>query len=184
VRALAIAAALAAAVVLGGFGLERIGLPRAGKGNEAAAKAAEWLLRYRLTSSSFDAGGRVLRGHCLHGWFDGPNGRDEHGTELVLGGLTADGRNGLAVAARGPTLAVLELAGCPDVLGPKVASYAIAGTVSRALVGNVLALGLGRMRLLVAAHSDRPLGVALGDVRSTLRLTPMTPALARRLGAG
>jgi hypothetical protein len=127
VRTEAIAGLVAAAIVGGGWGLQSFGLPQAARGNEAAVRAAVWFMRYRLTSSSLRVGGHVLHAWCYHSWFDGGHGRDQQGTLLEFS-------NQLAVRdlRRHPgatPLSALELAGCTDVLGPRVASYAIANMV-------------------------------------------------------
>jgi hypothetical protein len=186
VRTVAIAGLVAAAIVGGGFGLQSIGLPQAARGNEAAVRAAEWFMRFRLASSSVRIEGHVLQARCYHGWFDGGHGRDQQGTLLEF-------RNQLAVRdlRRHPSavsLSALELAGCTDVLGPRVASYAVANTVSllHTHVSDrpALAIRLHRLTVFVAPGTDRPLGIQLGRLRSTIRLTRMTASLARQLEAG
>jgi hypothetical protein len=186
VRTVAIAGLVAAAIVGAGFGLQSVGLPQAASGNEAAVRAADWFMRFRLTSSSVRIEGHVLHARCYHGWFDGGHGRDQQGTLLEF-------RNQLAVRdpRRHPSLVslnALELAGCTDVLGPRVASYAIANTVpllhTQVSDRPALAIRLHRLTVFVAPGTDRPLGIQLGRVRSTIRLTRMTASLARQLEAG
>lgn len=185
VRTVAIAGLVAAAIVGAGFGLQSVGLPQAARGNEAAARAAVWFMRFRLTSSSVRIDGHVLHARCYHGWFDGGHGRDQQGTLLEF-------RNQLAVRdlRRHPSpvsLSALELAGCTDVLGPRVASYAIANTVpllhTQVSDRPALAIRLHRLTVFVAPGTDRPLGIQLGRLRSTIRLTRMTASLARQLEA-
>jgi hypothetical protein len=186
VRTVAIAGLVAAAIVAAGWGLQSVGLPQAARGNEAAVRAAVWLMRFRLTSSSVRIGGRVLRARCYHGWFDGRNGRDQRGTLLEFDNELAV--RDLSPHPRATALRALELAGCTDVLGPRVASYAIANTVllRRTQVSDrpALAIRMHRLTVFVAPRTDRPLGVQLAGTRSTIRLTHMTPSLARRLEAG
>lgn len=186
VRTVAIAGLVAAAIVGAGWGLQSVGLPQAARGNEAAVRAAVWFMRFRLTSSSVRIDGHVLHARCYHGWFDGGHGRDQQGTLLEF-------RNQLAVRdpRRHPSavsLSALELAGCTDVLGPRVASYAIANTVpllhTEVSDRPALAIRLHRLTVFVAPGTDRPLGIQLGRVRSTIRLTRMTASLARQLEAG
>jgi hypothetical protein len=186
VRTVAIAGLVAAAIVGGGWGLQSVGLPQAARGNEAAVRAAEWFMRFRLTSSSVRIEGHVLQARCYHGWFDGGHGHDQQGTLLEF-------RNQLAVRdlRRHPiavSLSALELAGCTDVLGPRVASYAIANTVpllhTHLSDRPALAIRMHRLTVFVAPGTDRPLGIQLGRVRSTIRLTRMTASLARQLEAG
>jgi hypothetical protein len=186
VRTAAIAGLVAASIVAAGWGLQSAGLPRAARGNVAAARAAEWLMRFRLTSSSVRIGGRVQHARCYHGWFDGRHGRDQQGTLLEFnnGHAVRDVRPPLPATA----LSALELAGCTDVLGPRVASYAMANTVlvRRTQVSDhpALAIRLRRLTVFVAPRTDRPLGVQLGGLRSKIRLTRMTASLARQLEAG
>jgi hypothetical protein len=186
VRTAAIAGLVAASIVAAGWSLQSVGLPQAARGNETAVRAAEWLMRFRLTSSSLRIGGHVLRARCYHGWFEGRNGRDQEGTLLEF-------NNGYTVRdvrplRRTTALSALELAGCTDVLGPRVASYAIANTVltRRTQISDrpALAIRLHRLTVFVAPRTDRPLGVQLGGLRSTIRLVRMTATLARRLEAG
>jgi hypothetical protein len=186
VRTVAIAGLVAAAIVGAGWGLQSVGLPQAARGNEAAVRAAVWFTRFRLTSSSVRIEGHVLHARCYHGWFDGGHGRDQQGTLLEF-------RNQLAVRdlRRHPSamsLSALELAGCTDVVGPRVASYAIANTVSllHTQVSDrpALAIRLRRLTVFVAPGTDRPLGIQLGRLRSTIRLTQMTASLARQVEAG
>jgi hypothetical protein len=186
VRTVAIAGLVAAAIVGAGFGLQSVGLPQAARGNEAAVRAATWFMRFRLTSSSVRVDGHVLHARCYHGWFDGGHGRDQQGTLLEF-------RRQLAVRdlRRHPSavsLSALELAGCTDVLGPRVASYAIGNTVpllhTQVSDRPALAIRLRRLTVFVAPGTDRPLGIQLGRLRSTIRLTRMTASLARQLEAG
>lgn len=191
VRTVTVAGFVAAAIMAGGWGLQSLGLPPPSRGNEAAVRAAVWFMRYRLASSSVRIGRHLQRGRCYHGWFDNGTGRDRRGTLLVLN----DGHS-VAAASRRPdvpahlsdsALRELELAGCTDVLGPRIDSYALANTVrmSRTLVLDqpALAIRLHRLTLFVSPRTDQPFGVQLGALRSTIALMPMTPTLARRLGA-
>ncbi len=47
-----------------------------------------------------------------------------------------------------------------------------------------LAVHFERFTLLVSARTDRPLGVTLGGVASTIRLSPLTPVAAQALRQG
>jgi hypothetical protein len=192
VRTVAITGLVAAAILAGGWSLEAAGLPAAARGNVDAVKAAEWLTRFRLTSSSLNVHGRPIRGRCYHGWFHAPGGRREHGSLLSLsdGASVRDLVQHALVTTGSLTLrplAALELAGCTEVLGPRVASFAVANTVrmGHAFLGghSVLTLRLRRLTLLVASGSDRPLGVVLAGIRSTIHLTRMSPRLARWIEA-
>src|SRR5439155_24226695 len=175
VRATGIAGLVTAAVLGAGWSLQVAGLPRPAAGDVAAATAASWLVRYRLATSTVRLGGRPVHGRCYHGWFDGRRGLDRLGTLLRLddGSVVRDVRprslTGTTPATLSP-LAALELSGCTDVLGPRVASFAIANTVRirEVSVGGKreLALRLRKLTLLVAMKTDRPLGVVLNGIRS------------------
>ena len=190
VRALATALVVAAAVSAAGAGLLAAGLPPAGRGDVAAAQAARWLGRYRYVASVIDLGRRRISAQCYHGWFRLASGRDVRGTLLRLEGrgwvrfmpprsVRVDGRIGLE------PLEALELAGCPSVLAPRLAAYALShGIPVRAFHASgslQLALRLRRLILYVSSRADVPLGVSLDGRRSVLRLTPFTRRLARGL---
>ena len=175
-----------------GSGLQAAGLRRTPQANVVAARAATWMLRYRFATSTLRLGGRVVHGRCFHGWIEG---RDEHparGTILVLDdGASVRAIDPGTLLARGPRrllpVSALELAGCTQVLGSRIA--ALAQFDSRvhlhrtSILGQpVFALHFQRLTLLVSAKTDRPLGVTLGDMASTIRLSAITPVAAHALG--
>jgi hypothetical protein len=192
VRTAAVAALIAVAVAATGFGLQAAGLRRTPRANIVAADAANWLLRYRFAASTVRVGGRTVHGRCFHGWFEARNEHRAHGTILMLD-------NGASVQAVDPTaldahdrrplvpVSELELAGCTHILGLRVAGLAqFDGNIrlARTWVSGVpaLALHFTRLTLLVAAKTDRPIGVELGRATSTIRLAPVGPQLERALG--
>jgi hypothetical protein len=190
VRAVVVAGLVATVVVAAGWTLQTVGLPRAGRGNIAAARASEWLLRYRFTESTLTLRGRVERGRCFHGWFN-DHGHWKRGTLLVLdsgASIAAVGRHDLAVdgAWSLAPLAALELAGCTNVLGPRLASLAVSDDdvhVGRSSASGrpVLTLHLDRMTLLVNPRTKRPLGLELAGARSTIQVSRLTRREARAM---
>ena len=190
-RTAAVAALTVAAVGVTGFSLQAAGLRSAPAANSAAARAATWMLRYRLAASTFQVGSRTVHGLCFHGWFEGLHERPAHGTILVLDNgasirlieqktLLAQGRYGLLPRA------ALSLAGCTRVLGDEIAGLAEFGSGLRLqttlLHGQrALAIRFKRMTLLVSPKTDRPLGVSLAKGASTIRLSQVTARIARAL---
>jgi hypothetical protein len=171
---------MAVAVAAAGFGVQAAGLRRAPRANVVAARAADWLLRYRSSTSTFRLGGRTVHGLCRHGWFEGAHERFARGTLLVFD-------NGASVRALPPrtllrhglprlrSITALDLAGCTHVLGPRIATLAQFDNdveLSRALVRGqpAFALRFERMTLLVSARTGRPLGVRLDGVASRIQL--------------
>jgi hypothetical protein len=192
VRTAAVAALIALSVAAMGFGLQAAGLRRTPQANVVAARAATWMLRYRFATSTLRLGGRVVHGRCFHGWIEG---RDEHparGTILVLDdGASVRAIDPSTLLARGPRrllpVSALELAGCTQVLGSRIAALAQFDSHVHlhrtSILGQpVFALHFQRLTLLVSAKTDRPLGVTLGDMASTIRLSAITPVAAHALG--
>ena len=190
-RTAAVAALTVAAVGVTGFSLQAAGLRSAPAANSAAARAATWMLRYRLAASTFQVGSRTVHGLCFHGWFEGVHERPERGTILVLSNgasirlikqrtLLAQGRYGFLPRAE------LDLAGCTHVLGAQIAGLAEFDSNLRLqkilLHGrHALAIRFKRMTLLVSPKTDRPLGVSFAKAASTIRLAPVTARIARAL---
>lgn len=189
-RAVAVASLVATVVVAAGWTLQAVGLPAAHRGNIAAAGAAEWLLRHRFTESTVTFRGRVVHGRCFHGWFDDHEHR-RRGTLLLLdtgASITAVGQHELAVGGLRPLapLAALELAGCTNVLGPRLASLAVSDAdvgVGRASASGrpVLVLHLDRLTLLVNPRSKQPLGIELAGARSSIQVSRLTRREARAM---
>lgn len=191
VRTAAVAALIAVAAGATGFTLQAAGLRRTPQANVAAAHAATWLLGHRFTTSTLRLEGRTIHGRCLHGWFEGRHDHPARGTILVLdNGASVRSIDPSALLSQGPrTLppdAALELAGCTQVLGPRVAALAQFDDHVRlrrmSFFGlRVFALGFDRLTLLVSPTTDRPLGVTLGDVTSRIHLVQVTMHVARAL---
>jgi len=191
VRTAAVAALIVAAVGATCFSLQAAGLRSVPEANSAAARAATWMLRYRLVTSTFQVGNRTVHGLCFHGWIEGLHERPARGTILILDNgasirlieqktLLAQGRYGLLPRTE------LNLAGCTHVLGDQIAGLAEFGSGLRLqktlLHGQrALAIRFKRMTLLVSPKTDRPLGVSLAKGASTIRLAPLTARIARAL---
>lgn len=190
-RTAAVAALTVAAVGATCFSLQAAGLRHAPTANSAAARAATWMLRYRLATSTFQVGRRTVHGLCFHGWIEGLHERLVRGTILTLDNgasirlikekmLLAQGRYGLLPRAE------LDLAGCTRVLGDQVAGLAEFDSNLRLqktlLHGQrALAIRFQRMTLIVSPKTDRPLGVSFAKAASTIRLAPVTKRIARAL---
>lgn len=192
-RAALVAAAVVVTLGAATFSLQAAGLQRTPPANRMAARAADWLLGYRLTISSLRVGGRTIDGRCYHGWYDGVHERLDRGSVLLLsdGGSVSyiqPNRFQMQRSFTKTPLNALELAGCTDVLGPRIASLAQFDPSVRLrhewLDGRrVNALHFHRLTLLVARKTDRPVGVILHGVKSSIELVPVTPRLARTVEA-
>ena len=190
-RTTTVAALIAVAVGAIGFTLQAAGLRRTPPANVAASHAATWLLRHRFTTSILHLDGRTIHGRCFHGWFEGRRDHPARGTILVLdNGASVRAIDPNALLSQGPRtlppMAALELAGCTQVLGPRLAALAQFDDHVRlrrmSLFGRrVFALGFDRLTLLVSPKTDRPLGVTLGDATSRIRLPQVTMHVARAL---
>lgn len=175
-----------------GFGLQAAGLRRTPQANVVAARAATWMLRYRFATSTLRLGGRIVHGRCFHGWIEGRHEHPARGTILVLdNGASVRAIDPSTLLSQGPRrllpISALELAGCTQVLGNRIAALAQFDNHVRlrrtSLLGQpVFALHFRRLTLLVSAKTDRPLGVTLGGVASTIRLSAITPLAAHALG--
>jgi hypothetical protein len=185
VRAVGVAAAIAVSVVAGGFGLQWIGLPRAGRGDVVAARATVWLGRYREASSNLLIGGRRVHATCVRGWIDDVRGRDRRGTLLRLadGGTIRDFPPHTMVIRGMQTrrpVALLQAAGCTKVLADRLAGLAqFVGGVKAVRVDldgvRAYAVRFPRLTLYVARNSDRPIGVTNPWLHGMFRLIPMHP---------
>ena len=195
-----VACAVGLATFAGGWAVQAASLPPPEKADRVAARAVEWLLRYRLVESSFRIGrSSLLQGRCLESWFPSSGGRADRGTLLQLD----DGVTIVAVPSRhleidgapkgaphGLPLAQLELAGCPRVLAPLLGALVQSGRsvhVSRAFAVGRPALAVripsarARIVLYLAPTTDRPIAVSLTSRsysgRGRIRLTRLTPGL-------
>lgn len=187
-RAAFVAAAVVVSLGAATFSLQAAGLQRTPEANEMAARAASWLHGYRLAVSSLQVNGRTIDGRCYHGWYEGVHERFDRGSVLELsnGGLvsyTAPDRFQMERSFTRTPLNALELAGCTDVLGPRIASLAQFDphvALRRAWLDGrrVDALHFHHLTLLVARRTDLPVGLILHGVKSEIRLVPVTPRLA------
>src|SRR5262249_61955994 len=185
VRAALVAAAVVVPLGAATFSLQAAGLQRTPPANQMAARAATWMLGYRLTLSSLRVDGRTIDGRCYHGWYDGLHERLDRGSVLLLsdGGFVSyiePNRFQMEKSFTKTPLNALELAGCTDVLGPRIASLAQfdpnVPLRHQWLDGHrVNALHFHRLTLLVARKTDRPVGVILRGIKSRIRLVPVTP---------
>lgn len=163
------------------FSLQAAGLRQTPHANAVAARAADWLLRYRLVSSVVHVRNTVVHGSCYHGWLG-----DDHGSFLRLsnGGEVQAVEPNTLISYRSFTsdaLRALELGGCTHVLGPRLAMDAqfdpSVGLRRATLDGRpVLALHVHKLTLYVTLPSDRPVGVRLGGITSTIVLVPFRRA--------
>jgi hypothetical protein len=171
-----------------------------------AAAASTWFSRYRLVVSRFTIGsGRPIQATCLQGWFPTPGGPREPGTLLRFGRtsiLVSDGRTTQAPRApqaprteRLGLVARLALAGCPRILGQRVAARIQSApplAVEHAVLAGrpVLALRLPtrglQISLYLTALTYRPIAVTARESElvgvSRIRLMPLTPTLLRAAG--
>ena len=187
VRASGVAALVAAILVGAGFTVQAVGLPAPPRRDVLAARAAEWILRYRYITSRLSIDGRIVQGRCFHGWFGEPRRR---GTLLLLGRRAAVA----AIPHRpyvvyGPVGAqpadLLTAAGCTRVLGPHLANAAVAGDIHARHVEFherlVLALSFGKTSVLVAPRQAYPVGVEVADISSEIHLAPLRASQLRAL---
>jgi hypothetical protein len=193
VRAALVAAAVVVTLGAATLSLQAAGLRRTPPANEMAARAASWMLGYRYVVSSVRVHGKTIDGGCYHGWYEGLHKRLDRGSILVLsdGGLVRyvePDRFQMERSFTRTPLNALELAGCTDVLGPRIAALAQFDAnvrLRRAWLDGrrVNALHFRRLTLLVARKTDRPVGVILRGVKSSIQLVRLTPRVARAVEA-
>jgi hypothetical protein len=191
VRTAAVAALIAFSVAAVGFGLQAAGLRRTPQANAVAARAATWMLRYRFVTSTLRLGERIVHGQCFHGRIEGRHERPVHGTILVFDdGASVRVIDPNTLLSQGPRrllpASALELAGCTQVLGNRIAALAQFDNHVRlqrtSIFGRpVFALHFQRLTLLVSTKTNRPLGVTLGGIASTIRLSAITPLASQAL---
>ena len=192
---LGVAGALVAAVVGGGFALQRAALRSPPQATLVGLRAASWFERYRLVDSTITLDGRVLHGRCLQDWFQ-VAGRRRRGATLHLDDgyvllavppHTLEPSGGSAATRTTSPLVLMELAGCPRVLARRVQTLA---QQRRGLsyTGDRLrfALKATRVTLALDPRSGKPMGVDLvargTKGTSRLRFTPVTSDLRELLG--
>lgn len=199
---LLVAAAVAGAALGGGWVLEAAALPPPARADRIAADAAAWLLRYRVSSSTYHLGRRSGTALCRHGWFPTREGRLGRGSLLLLDGRTELLSLGGPPRVLGPRLPgdlpvrlALALGGCTADLGDELAGAAQNNRlprVERAYVADRPAIALrlpragrARLTLYVSAASYRPVAVSASFGRHSgsarIRLVHASPALLARL---
>jgi hypothetical protein len=183
VRVVGVAAVMAVGVVVGGFALQWLGLPRAGGGDVVAARATLWLGRYRETSSNLLIGDRHVHATCVRGWIDDLRGRDRRGTllRLATGGTIRDFPPHTLVVRGVPVrqpVALLQAAGCTKVLADRLATLSqFDGGVRATRIDlngvRALVVRFPRLTLYVNRSTGRPIGVSNPWLHGTFRLIPL-----------
>jgi hypothetical protein len=184
--AVAVTCAACAALLGAGLGVQHVALREPAPESRVALKAAQWLQRYRLVESSVRLNGvPALRGRCVQTWFDGRRGvllRLSDGFQLLaVPPHTLRARDGRHGEQQLSPLVLLELGGCPRMLGHRLATLAQQRR-GLELSGNELRLGLKGTRIVLALEpgTRRPIGISVvGRGSSTIRLRPLTPAALR-----
>jgi hypothetical protein len=194
---LGVAAALTAAVLGAGFGVQKA-LPTPPPTSQTAIRAATWFERYRLVESTFTLGdGPKVRGTCLQDWFV-LGGHRRRGAALRLDSgfvllavppHTLQARGGTVVQSATPPLVLLELAGCPRVLARRLSTLA---TEHRGLIqtGNALSFDLKGTRVTLTLQPRTGLPVSIRVVTSAatgvsqIRFTAVTTQRRRELARG
>jgi hypothetical protein len=146
-------------------------LPPPARAERVAADAAAWLLRYRVVESSLRVEGRRVSGLCMRSWFGSRDGMLARGVLLVLGDgtriLDAGGAERMThppgVKPWHSPILLLRLAGCPGIVGKRLAADAVDGTVTES---RAFAAGQPALALRLRAHRDR-----VGRARLRDRLT-------------
>jgi hypothetical protein len=188
-----------------GWVVQAAALPEPRPAAVIAARAAEWLYRYRLAVSTFSIGaGRPVHATCVQTWFPTPGGDSDRGTLLRLdGGSTVITVLQHKLEVRGRrhgqrallTRAQLILAGCPRLLGDTIGGAAQSGrgvsiSLGRTIGHGVLLLRVstGKRLLIVhlAEHTGEPIGLSLPgravQGHSVIRLARVTPELLSTRG--
>ena len=194
---LGVAAALTAAVLGAGFGVQKA-LPTAPHTSQTAIRAAKWFERYRLVESTFTLGdGPTVHGTCLQDWFV-LGGHRRRGAALRLDSgfvllavppHTLQSRGGTVVQSAIPPLVLLELGGCPRVLARRLSTLA---AEHRGLTesGNTLAFDLKGTRVTLTLQPRTGLPVLVRVVTSAatgishIRFTAVTTQRRRELARG
>jgi hypothetical protein len=179
--------AVCAAVLGAGLAIQHVALREPAPEARVALSAAQWLQRYRLVESSvrLDGATTTLSGRCVQAWFHGKRGallRLSDGFRLLaVPPHTLEASGGTNGEDELSPLVLLELGGCPRLLGRRLATLAQQhhGLV---LAGNRLRLSLKGTRLVLALapSTHRPVAIRVeGRGRSEIRLRPLTPAVLR-----
>lgn len=156
----AVALAVGAGALAAGWSVEASALPSPPSADRMTVDSLVVLQHHLFVASALRIdGGRTMQASCIRGWFP------RHGTLLtVTGGARVFSR------ARHPRVtarqeAELELAGCPRVLAPAVASLLQSGVRARAkrvwLGGPAIALRISQITLYVTPKHFVPIGVGI-----------------------
>lgn len=203
---LLVACWIAVGALVAAWSVEAAGLPAPEHADLVGARTTGWLMRYRYAESTIHIRHLpTLRGRCLQGWFPGPYGRERRGTLLSLSNgetllaipshrVVVDGARRSQPSAL--SLIELQLAGCPRILGRRLARVVQSDLrlhALRAFVdgGPAVALRMSRshprLTLYVRPLTDEIVGVsATGrrySGRSAVRLTRLTPGVLHALEA-
>ena len=171
-----VALAISGAVLGAGWVVQAGVLPRSPRASHVAADAASWLLRHRVVEASLRVDGHRESSLCLHRRRDGTFAR---GALVLLGDGTRIADNGGQIrrvgfhgSRRGYLPLLLELAGCPSVLGARAATAAVDGGIA---IARAFAAGRSALALKLPTQRDRlgPRNRLVAD-RVTLYVTPRT----------
>ena len=177
----------ACAVLLGaGLAVQHVALREPAPESRVALKAAQWLQRYRLVESSVRLeGAPALHGSCVQTWFDGKRGallKLSDGFQLLaVPPHTLETTGGTHGEGQLSPLVLLELGGCPRLIGHRLATLA-QQRHGLELDGNRLRLTLKGTRIVLGLEPStrRPVAVSVeGRGASTIRLRPLTPKALR-----
>jgi hypothetical protein len=181
-----VTSAVCAALLGTGLAVQHAALRPPAPEARVALRASQWLQRYRLVESSVRLGGApALKGSCVQTWFDGRRGallRLSDGFQLLaVPPHTLEASGGTHGEQQLDPLVLLELGGCPRMLGHRLATLAQrrSGLV---LDGNQLRLSLKgtNLALALAPATHRPVAISVaGRGTSTIRLRALTPAALR-----
>ncbi|HZC30129.1 MAG TPA: hypothetical protein VE261_01335 [Gaiellaceae bacterium] len=196
-----LAGAIGVVVVLASaaFALQALALRPPPAGSFVGLRAAKWIERYRLVSSTIalDTSTRPVHATCVQQWFSegrhrrlGAVMRLDDGFVLVdIPPHTLVATDGTAADHRAAPLALLELAGCPHLLARALENLSSALQVQETNGGRAVRLRYHGTQLVVRldAGSGKPVGIAVTSRRTSgtgrFRYFRLTPTLLRRLGA-
>jgi hypothetical protein len=178
--------AACAALLGAGFAVQHVALREPAPESRVALKASQWLQRYRLVESSVQLNGKpVLHGSCVQTWFDGKRGallRLSDGFQLLaVLPHTLRATGGTHGERQLSPLVLLELGGCPRLIGHRLATLAQQRR-GLELIGNQLRLTLKGTRIVLDLEPStrRPVAISVeGRGASAIRLRPLTPKALR-----
>jgi hypothetical protein len=174
-RAVGVAALVAAGVVTGCLALLWVGMPRAGAGNVVAAQASKILSEYRETAARIWVGRGWKHATCYHGWVG-----DHRGTLLRLsnGASILDippHRLAVVGVLRPRPVAFLQAAGCTAVLANRIAGLAefslpVRARAARIAGVRVYVVHFPHLTLFVNRRTHVPVGVSNRWTVGTFRM--------------